>query len=116
MAYHFKLAHVDAQIQALAPELPLPTRHRTCQTNPYFVRGELPRVALAVLREASEPLPILIIAARALALKDCRTPDRRIFKMTRVRIQQLFGRVERRGITHTGGRGSATRRGLVHHE
>ena len=78
-AYHFKLAHVEAQIQALAPELPLPTRHRTYQPNPYFMRGELPRVALTILREAGEPLPIRVIAARALARKDCPTPTRRIF-------------------------------------
>ena len=38
-AYHFKLAHVEAQIQALAPELPLPIRHRTYQPNPYFGRN-----------------------------------------------------------------------------
>jgi hypothetical protein len=38
-AYHFKLAHVEAQIQALALELPLPMRHRTYQPNPYFMRG-----------------------------------------------------------------------------
>jgi hypothetical protein len=62
--YRAKLAEVEAAIQALAPELPLPTRHRTYQPNPYFARGELPRVALAVLREAGEPLPIRIIAAR----------------------------------------------------
>src|SRR5277367_1371992 len=78
-AYHFKLAHVEAQIEAMAPELPLPTRHRTYQPNPYFARGELPRVALAILREAGEPLPIRVIAARALARKDCLTPPRRIF-------------------------------------
>jgi hypothetical protein len=75
-AYHFKLAHVEAQIQALAPGLLLPTRHRTYQPNPYLMRGELPRVALAILREAGEPLPIRVIAARALARKDCRTPTR----------------------------------------
>jgi hypothetical protein len=28
-------------------------------------------------------------------------PDRRIFKMTRVRLQQLFGRLERKEITYT---------------
>jgi hypothetical protein len=79
-AYHFKLAHVEAQIQVLAPELPLPTRHPTYQPNPYFMRGELPRIALAILREVGDPLPIRVIAA-ALALKDCRAPTRHIFKM-----------------------------------
>jgi hypothetical protein len=111
-AYHFKLAHVEAQIQVLAPELPLPARHRTYQPNPYFMRGELPRVALAILREAGEPLPIRVIAARALARKDCHAADRRIFKLTRVRLQQLFGRLEKKGITYSVGTGSATKRGL----
>ena len=102
-AYHITLAPVDAQIPALAPELPLPTRHRTYRPNPHFMRGELPRVALAILREAGEPLPIRVIAARALAQKDCRAPTRRIFKMTRVRLQQLFGRLERKGLTYSVG-------------
>ena len=53
---------------------------------------------------------VRVIAARALALKDCRTSDRRIFKMTRVRLQQLFGRLERKGITYSVG---GTRRGLA---
>ena len=77
------------------------------------MRGELPRVALAILREAGEPLPIRVIAARALARKDCHAPTRRIFKMTRVRLQQLFGRLERKGITYSVGTGSGTRRGLA---
>lgn len=104
-AYHFKLAHVEAQIQALAPELPLPARHRTYQPNPYFARGGLPRVALAVLREDGGPLPIRVIAARALAAKDCHAPTRRIFRMTRVRLQPLFRRLERKGVTDSVGKG-----------
>jgi hypothetical protein len=96
----------------MAPELPLPSRHRTYQPNPYFVRGELPRVALEILRQSGEPLPIRVIAARALARKDCHAPTRRIFKMTRVRLQQLFGRLEKKGITYSVGTGSATKRGL----
>jgi hypothetical protein len=61
--YRAKLAEVEAAIQAIAPELPLPARHRTYRANPYFVRGELPRVALAIMREAGEPLPVRVIAA-----------------------------------------------------
>ena len=111
--YRAKLAEVEAAIQALAPELPLPTRHRTYQPNPYFVRGELPRIALAILREAKKPLPIRVIAAKALDRKGCRTPDRRVFKMTRVRLQQLFLRLEAKGVTFKVGRGNETRRGLT---
>jgi hypothetical protein len=77
-------------------------------------RADLPRVALAILREVGDPLPIRVIAAQALARKDCHAPTRRIFKMTRVRLQQLFGQLEKKGITSTAwGRGGGTRRGLV---
>jgi hypothetical protein len=51
----------------LAPELELPPRFR--KPNPVFARGELPRLALAILREAGEPLPIAAIAVRALKAK-----------------------------------------------
>ena len=112
-SYEAKLAEIEARIHELAPELELPARHRTHQPNPYFARGELPRVALAVLREAGEALPIRVIAARALAQKGCHAPTRRIFKLTRVRLQQLFGRLERKGVTYTVGSGNATRRGLI---
>lgn len=76
----------------------------SAQPAPCPRRGELPRVALAILRESGEPLPIRVIAARALARKDCHAPTRRIFKMTRVRLQQLFGRLDRKGITYSVGR------------
>jgi hypothetical protein len=110
--YRAKLAAVEAAIQAPAPELPLPTRHRTYQPNPYFVRGELPRIAVAILREAGEPLPIRVIATRALARKGCATPDRRVFKITQVRLQQLFLRLEARGVTFKVGKGNGVKRGL----
>jgi hypothetical protein len=51
-------------------------------------------------------LPIRAIAVRALARKVRRPPPRRIFKMTRVRLQQLFLRLDQRGITTKVGRGS----------
>jgi hypothetical protein len=38
------LMTIHTALQALAPELPLPTRHRTYQPNPHFMRG---RVAAA---------------------------------------------------------------------
>ena len=72
-----------------------------------------PRIALAILREAQgEPLPIRAIAARALARKDCHAPTRRIFKMTRVRLQQLFLRLDAKGVTFKVGSGSETRPGV----
>jgi hypothetical protein len=92
-------------VASYRPELPLPIRHRTYKPSMYFDRGELPRVALAVLREAGAPPPICVIAAHALARKGCRTPTRRVSRTTRVRLQQLFGRLEARGITVKMGRG-----------
>ena len=41
-----------------------------------------------------------------------RTPDRRIFKMTRVRLQQLFLRLDGRGLTFKVGVGREARRGI----
>jgi hypothetical protein len=92
-------ADAGARARAAAADAPpdLPAK-------PVLHARELQRVALAILREAGEPLPIRVIAARALALKDCRAPTRRIFKMIRVRLQQLFGRLERKGLTYTVGR------------
>jgi hypothetical protein len=52
-AYAFKPSQIGARIQAIAPELELPPRHR--RPKPHFARGELPRLALAILREAGEP-------------------------------------------------------------
>ena len=112
-SYRAKLAYIEAQIQEIAPELPLPTRHRTYQPNPYFARGELPRVAMKIMRESGGPMAIRTIAASALALKGCRTPDRRIFKMTRVRLAQMFGRLDAKGVTVKVGSGRGTRRALA---
>lgn len=103
--YQAHLADLQARIQAIAPDLGLPPRFY--KPNQIFARGELPRVALAILREAGTPLPIRVIAVRALARKECQAPTRRIFKMTRVRLQQLFRRLDAKGLTFKVGRGSA---------
>ena len=60
----------EAAIQRIAPELNLPPRRY--RPNPYFKRGELPRLALDIMREAGEPLATRTIAARALAAKGSR--------------------------------------------
>jgi hypothetical protein len=65
-----------------------------CAADPRFARGGLPRIALALLREASEPPAVRVVAPRALALRGCHTPDRRTFKLKRIRVAQLFGRLE----------------------
>lgn len=55
-----------------------------------------------MLREAGEPLPIRVIGSRALAAKGCRTPDRRVYEMTRLRLQQLFIRLDGRDYDEAG--------------
>jgi hypothetical protein len=67
----------------------------------------LPRMCLGIMRGGQGiSVPIRAIAVRALARKVSRSPRRRIFKMTRVRLQQLFLRLDQRGITTKVGRGN----------
>ena len=49
-SYQAKLADLEARIHAIAPELKLQGRFR--KPNPIFARGELPRMALAALRQS----------------------------------------------------------------
>jgi hypothetical protein len=65
--YHAKLAAVDAAILTLDPQLWLPPRRY--KPNPVFKRQELPRLTLAILREAKGPLAVRDIAHLALAAK-----------------------------------------------
>jgi hypothetical protein len=109
--YRDKLAITEAAIQAIVPDLQLPVRLR--RANPIFAHGELRRFALDILREAGRPLAIREIALAALATKGIRSPDRRTMKMTRVRVREIMGDLERRGLTQMIGTGRATRRALI---
>ncbi len=105
------LIEAETAIQAVAPDLNIPPRRY--QPNPYFARGELPRIVLAMLREASEPLSVREIALRALAMKNVPLPDRRAMKRTRLRVQQAMARFGARGIVRTVGEGRVAKRTLV---
>ena len=109
--YQAKLVTVEAGILALAPELDLPRRHRN--PNPVFARGELIRLALTILREAGEPLPVRVIAVRALATKGITLPDKRAMKLTRLRLQQAFVKLGRRGVVRSVGDGRERMRELI---
>jgi len=109
--YRAKLAEVEAGIRAIAPELDLPRRFR--DPNPIFRRGELPRVAMAVLREAEGPLPIRAIAVRALAMKGIALPDRMLRRRTRHRLRIILAAFDRRGVTVRVGDGNGAARGLI---
>jgi hypothetical protein len=99
-AYQAKLADLEARIQAIAPELQLPARHR--EPNPIFSRGELPRLALGIMREEGHPLPVVVITCRMLAAKGVTLPDRRTFKRTKNRLHNALLALDRRGVTRGG--------------
>jgi hypothetical protein len=109
--YAFRLAQIEAQIHAIAPELELPPRFR--RPNPVFARTELTRLALAILREAGEPLPIAAVAVRALKAKGIAWPDPRLRRRTRTKLREAFGKLRARGVLETVGRGNATRHTLA---
>ena len=109
--YQAKVAELEAAIHALAPGLQLhPRRYRP---NPVFARGELPRLTLAIMRDAGEPLPTRVIAARALAMKGVLEPTPQVRDLTRLRLQQTFVKWNRRGMIVTVGVGNAGRRMLA---
>jgi hypothetical protein len=91
-----KLARIESEIQAIASELDLPPRRY--KPNPHFARGELPRIAMDILRDASDPMAVREIAVKPLAWKGVTLPDRRTMKPTRLRLAQTFGLWAKRGI------------------
>jgi hypothetical protein len=106
-----KLAETEAAIQALAPELPL--SHRRHAPNPIFARGEMSRMALDVLRQAREPLPIRVIAVRMLAAKGIALPDPAMRGYLRKRLRIAFAAMDRRGVTVRIGEGHGAKRALA---
>lgn len=109
-----KLAKINADIQSIAPELNLPPRRY--KPNPHFNRGELPRIALRILREASGPISVRDIAIQALASKGVTLPDRSIMKLTRTRLQQIFTVWAKRDIVGSVGTHKNRKRMLVNAE
>lgn len=109
--YHSKLARIDAGIQELDPQLLLPPRRY--RKNPYFERGELPRLAMQIMREAGEPMRVRDIAIRALAMKGIHYPDRVAMRRARKGLQHFFIAAAKRGTVRTIGWGKETRRELV---
>ena len=109
--YHATLRDTEARIHELAPELALQLRHR-CQ-NPVFQRGELTRFALDILREAGKPLPVAVVAVRALARKGIALPDPTLRRRTRHRLRQMFAVLQKRGVTVRLGHGKDARRAIA---
>ncbi len=110
-SYAFRLAQIEARIQAISPELELPPRFR--KPNPVFARTELTRLALAILREADEPLPIAAVAVRALKAKGIAWPDPALRRRTRTKLREAFGKLRARGVLVAVGSGNETRHMLA---
>jgi hypothetical protein len=108
--YRAKLAVLEARIQAIAPDLFI--QPRRYKPNPIFARGELTRFALAVLREAGEPLPIRTIAARVLAMKGVALAEPAVRRRTRAKLRNAFIALDKRGVTVRIGDGNESRRAL----
>lgn len=108
--YRTKLADLEGRIQAIAPELRLPPRFY--KPNPIFARGDIPPLALAIMREEGKPLPVAVIVRRMLAAKGMTLPDRGTFKLTKNRLHNVLLALDKRGVTVKVGAGKATRRGL----
>jgi hypothetical protein len=74
-SYRAKLAAIEAKIQAMDGQLWLPPRTR--RVNPYFKPGELPRMAMQLLKDAGGPVSVSYLAVQALAMKGCIYPGPR---------------------------------------
>jgi hypothetical protein len=74
------------------------SRHRTRAAQP-FARTELTRLALAILREANEPLPIRTVAVRAPKAKGVTWPDPALRRRTRTKLREAFGKLHVRSLT-----------------
>ena len=109
--YREKLARLEAEIKAIAPELDLP--HRRREPNPHFARGELPRIAMDILRTAPGPLAVREVVAKALARKGVTLPDRRTVKRTKLSLQKVFAVWAKRGTMVGVGTGNGRKRVLA---
>jgi hypothetical protein len=110
-SYRAKLADLESRIQAIAPDLFI--QPRRYKPNPVFARGEMTRMALDVLREAGEPLPMRVIVIRMLAAKGIPLPGPELRRTIRKRVRIAFVAMDKRGITVRIGNGNASLRALA---
>ncbi len=92
------MGHVDAVIGLFDPDFDLasirPKRPRTPDaTKP----GEMSRFVLDALREAGEPVPTPVIAARLMAERGLNTEDRALWRAVSKRVGMTLRHQERRG-------------------
>jgi hypothetical protein len=109
--YRVRLAKIELGINRLAPELPLDGRRQ--KPNPIFKRGEIGRMAMDRLREATAPLSVLGITLDILRAKGVEWPDAQTRRVTRRAINCAMPAWERRGIVRRYGAGNKTRWSIV---
>lgn len=108
--YRTHLAEVEAKIIKLDGLLFLPPHRRA---NPFFKPGELPRIAMEILRKESAPVPVRCLAARALAMKGCKHPTPGVMRQTRRTLTTALTAWGKRGITVRVGEWNASRHRLI---
>jgi hypothetical protein len=73
-------------------------------------------LALGVLRETCEPLPIRVIAVRMLAMKGVILPGPTLRHEVRKRVRIMFANLDRRGVTARVGDGREAKRAIARPE
>jgi hypothetical protein len=109
IGYRAHLAEIEAKIIKRDGLLFLPHHRRF---NPYFKHGELPRIALQLMREADGYVTVRWLAAHALAMKGCPYPTPGVMKQTRRRLSSMLTTWNKRGITVKVGTWNASRHRL----
>jgi hypothetical protein len=107
--YRTKLAEIEAKIIKLDGLLFLLPHRRA---NPFFKPGELPRIAMDILRKEKAPVSVRYLAGRALAMKGCPYPTPGVMKQTRRRLSSMLTAWGKRGIVVRYGTWNASRHGL----
>ncbi len=92
------VAHLDAVIGLFDPAFDLATiRPKRPRTSDATKPGEMSRFVLDALREAGEPVPTAVIAARLMAERCMDDQDRKLVRAVSKRVGMTLRHQERRG-------------------
>jgi hypothetical protein len=94
--YGKRLEAMETSLQALDPQLDLTPPVRNA--NPYFVRNELKRLAMDVLREADGPIGVSELVRLVLAAKGHAMPPRALRAFVRHRLTAVLSGLRKRGV------------------
>ena len=90
--------HLDATIRLFDPDNNLATiRPKRPRSSEAARPGEMSRFVLGVLREATEPMPTPVIAARMMAERGMDGQDRKLVRNVTKRVCMALGHQERWG-------------------